>query len=410
MAQTANDLTTMEGLFKKIYAGKEKNLIPDGVKFIKEVDFVPQAERNGSSYNQAVNLGLEHGFSYGGTGGTAFNLNGAIAGNVLQAEVKSNELILQSVISTAAVSRSANKEGAFIQATKHVVKNMFLSTYKRLESQMFYGQTGIGVVDSATLTTVTVKDAEWAPGIWSGGQKMKVEFRDPTGAVSRGTASVKTVDLSTRTLTFESVPPSVTQDDVIWYEGAYGKEFAGMKKVITNNSVLHGIDASQYDLWKGNEYAVNGPLTLDDVEAAVTLAADKGLEEGRIVLYCSTAAWNDLLSEQTARRRFDRSYSPKKAEAGHESLEFHCQVGLIEVMPSTHVKRGEAFIISMDDLKRVGSKDVSFEHPIKGGEYIIDLPNVSGFGLQIYTDQALFCEAPGRNVLLTGITPGVTAP
>jgi hypothetical protein len=406
--QTANDLISLNGLFKKVYATVHKDLLPDGVKLLKEVPFVSKAERQGASYNQAIVLGMEHGVTYGGSTGTAFNLNGAIAGNVLQAEVKGHEMILEAVIALATISRSENKEGAFIQATKHVVKNMLFSMHKRLEIQMFYGQEGLAAVDSVAAQTVTIADEDWAPGIWSGGQNMKVEFRNAAGTASRGEATLTTVNLSTRELTFSDLPATVQATDIIWYKGAFGKEFPGVHRIITNSSSLYGIDSSQYDLWRGNEYAVNGPLTLDSVEEAVTLAVDKGLEEGKITLYCSTAAWNDLLAEQTAKRRFDYSYDPKEAEAGHQKIRFHSQAGVIEVVPSTHVKRGSAYLLSVDEFRRVGSQDVSFERPGKGGEYIYDLPNTSGFGLRLYTDQSLFCEAPGRNVILTGITPGQT--
>src|SRR5690606_13889411 len=222
MSQTSFDFVSANGLFKTIYADKMKDLLPDGVKLVKEVDFVPQAERHGASYNQALCLGMEHGFTYGGSQGQAFSLNGAIAGNVLQAEVRGHEMVLESVISTAAITRSENKEGAFVQATKHVVKNMFFSMNKRLETQCFYGQSGLAVIDSADPVTasVVITDAGWAPGVWSGANKMKVEIRTANGATSRGVAQVKRVDLSTRTITFDALPAGTSATDVLWYEGS----------------------------------------------------------------------------------------------------------------------------------------------------------------------------------------------
>lgn len=403
---TANDLLSLNGLFKKVYVDKPVNLVPDGVKAIKEIKFVPQAERIGASYNQSITLGMEQGFSYGGDVGTAFALNGAISGNVLQAEVKGHELMLESVVATAAITRSENKEGAFTQATKHIVENMFLSANKRIEHQIFYGQQGLGTVESISGTTVKVDDAEWASGIWSGSNKMKVEFRDASGAVSHGTASVRRVDGSARTVTFDSLPISLVPTDVMWHDGSYGKEFAGLKRILTNQGTLFGISALDHDLWRGQQFNVGGRLNVEAVKRAVSLAADNGLEEGDISLYCSNPAWDDLFSEQVALREYDQSYDPKEAETGFESITIRTQVGKVRVIASTHVKRGDAFLVKTSDCRRVGSQDISFEDPSRPGEFIYTLPTSSGFGMRMYTDQALFCEAPCHQVYLHGITPG----
>lgn len=51
--QDANSgqLGTLNGLFKEVYADKVENLIPDGVKLLKAVEFLPKDKRNGSEYH-----------------------------------------------------------------------------------------------------------------------------------------------------------------------------------------------------------------------------------------------------------------------------------------------------------------------------------------------------------------------
>lgn len=56
-----NTVTTLNGLFKAVYAPVLKDLIPDNVKLSKMVGFVPKNKNVGLSYNQAVVLGSEHG-------------------------------------------------------------------------------------------------------------------------------------------------------------------------------------------------------------------------------------------------------------------------------------------------------------------------------------------------------------
>lgn len=44
---TPNTVTTLNGLFKEIYADKIENLIPDGVKLLKLVPYVEAAKEIG---------------------------------------------------------------------------------------------------------------------------------------------------------------------------------------------------------------------------------------------------------------------------------------------------------------------------------------------------------------------------
>jgi hypothetical protein len=56
-----NTVGNLNGLFKEVYADKLENLIPDGVKVLKEVKFVPKEKQPGNLYHQPVILGMEHG-------------------------------------------------------------------------------------------------------------------------------------------------------------------------------------------------------------------------------------------------------------------------------------------------------------------------------------------------------------
>ena len=110
-----------------------------------------------------------------------------------------------------------------------------------------------------------------------------------------------------------------------------------------------------------------------------------------------------MLSDQAALRKYDSSYSPAKAENGSKSLLFHSQNGEIEIEPSIYVKEGYAYLLSLEDWSRVGSTDMTFKRPGQGEEFFRDLENSAAYELRLYSDQAVFCSAPGRNVLVTAI-------
>jgi hypothetical protein len=46
-----NNLTTLNGLFKEVYANKLENLIPDGVKMLNMVPFVSRQHQEGNLYH-----------------------------------------------------------------------------------------------------------------------------------------------------------------------------------------------------------------------------------------------------------------------------------------------------------------------------------------------------------------------
>lgn len=407
MSQANNTYTsTLNGLFKEVYADKLENLIPDGVKLLNKIKF-SEKERLGNAYHQPVILGQEHGVTFASSSDDAFNLNAPIAGQIQDAVVKGNALVMRSVMGLQAASRAAaGGKTAFESATKYMVENMLRSVTKKLEIEMLYGQVGYGTVASEVGSTITVTTAEWAPGIWTGAEKMPIEIRDVTGATSRGTFEIVSVALDTRILTLNSDAGNagIVATDVIYHKGAYGNEFAGIHKIVTlATGTNFGIDVTQYNLFKGNTYACgSAALTFAKLNKAVTRGVEKG-QEGKLTAMVSTRAWADLLTEQAALRMFDSSYSASKLDNGASKLLFHSQNGTIEIEASNYVKEGYAYLLSEDEWMRVGSSDVTFKRPGQPGDFFRDLENAAGMELRLYCDQALFCSAPGRNTALTGI-------
>jgi hypothetical protein len=280
---------------------------------------------------------------------------------------------------------------------------MLRSLSKKIEIELLYGQMGYAIVGSVSGTTITVQTSEWAPGIWAGAENMPVNIRDSTGAVDKGTFSVSSVDMGLFTITLSSAPTTIP-GDVIWHGGAYGNEFAGIHYILQLTSgTLFNINVGQYNLFRGNLYnAQSGALSFSKMNLAAAQAVEKGLDG---MLYCliNPRTWANLLSDQAALRKYDQSYSEKELDNGSMSIKFHSQNGEMEIDPSIYVKQGYAYMLSLEDWFRVGSSDITFKRPGQGDEFFRDLEGAAGYELRAYTDQAVFCCAPGRNVLVYGI-------
>lgn len=407
MAQSNNDFQTMNTIFKEAYADRVKDLIPDGVKLLNMITFTAAEKQPGNLYHQPVTLGLEHGFTYGGTGGTAFALRNGIASTHEDAQIRGHEMVLRSYLSVGAVSRSKGKN-SFIQASKLIVENMLKSFARRLEVQLMYGQAdgGLGVIESISTNTIKIEDHEWAPGIWSGSEKMPVEIRSSAGAL-RGEAEVTAVRLADKEVDVDSMPAGAVATDVLFYAGAFGKEFAGIHKIITNSGSLFNIDASQFSLWSGNLVDVGtnfaggeAVLSFAKIEESIAVAMEKGLADEDVYVLCNPKSWNNLLTEQTAKRRYDSSYSESKLEDGAKALTFYGQNGQIEIHSTIYCKEGFAYVLPKSCYTRIGSSDVTLEQPGFEGKFLKLLENANAYEMRAYTDQALFCSQPGTSTLL----------
>lgn len=412
MSQVANTFSTpnntvgnLNGLFKEVYADKLKELIPDMVKLLNMIKFMSKDKQPGNLYHQPVVLGLEHGITFAASDDDAFALLPAIAGAIKDAQVKGSPAVLRSILGYSAASRAAQGGAqAFMDATKFVVGNMLRSMAKKIEIEMLYGQEGYATVASTLGNAITITTAEWAPGIWAGSENMPLEIRSSSGTL-RGYCNVVSVNMDTRVVNVDALPVGVVATDIIWHKGGYGNEFIGIHKIIqqTGITTLFNINTSTYNLFKGNVYsAQSGALSFAKLNQAVARSVEKGLE-GKVTCLVNPRGWSNMLSDQAALRKYDGSYSKKKLENGSEALSFFSQNGEIEIIPSIYVKEGYAYLLSMEDFARVGSTDITFKRPGADGNFFRDLENASGYELRCYTDQAVFCAAPGKQTIITGI-------
>lgn len=402
-----NTVDTLNGNFKKVYMKGNDivRLIPQSVKIFSEIEFIPTEKMGGSSYSVPVQLQAEQGFSYGGSAGNAFALNDAVAGEVNQASVKGCELVLRSNLSIAAASRAEKSEGAFVRSTKLLVQNMQESMHKRLEMQAIYGQVGIGVLASVDIPNnkVVIADSDWASGIWTGARGMKLSFYSP-GNVLRGSAQITSVDIANKTLNLDLAPATVAAADIIYDFGAFGKEFAGIHKILSNSGTLFDIDASIYELWKSTSFPVAGNLSFPKIQQGIAAAVGMGLDED-MDLYVSPVTWEKLATDQAALRKYDYSYKSEKSQLGSKVLEMFSQNGAIKIHPHTMVKQGYAYGLVLSDFEKVGSSDVTFQVPGRGNEEFFKLlESANGYELRLYCDLAIICHKPNKQLLFTGIT------
>jgi hypothetical protein len=419
-----NTALSLANLFQEVYAKEVKYPIPDGAMLVKELPFKGVETTTGGKFIQPVILTRENGFTYqAGDSDSAFALRNASAHVSKRAELVGSNLVGRGRLGYEAAARAASGKAAFVEATELLVENLTESAAFRLELMFLYGQSGIGTVDSSPSTTVLpVTAATWAPAIWAGLEGCAIMVITSDLATVKGTANISSVEMDETSANYRKVTLAAAitlpvAGDLIFFAGAVEAggtyhECVGLDKIITTSSGnLFGISVTSYPLWRGNTYTVSGALTLTKIMGGVKRAVSKGLK-GECRLLVSPKAWFDLVNPtmdavaSAGARKIDQSYGAKKVEFGTEAIKIYGPQGRnVEIVAHPYVKEGEAFLVPMKSLRRVGAQDIDFKTPgMKSEDMFIHLQDNAGYEFRCYANQALFCDSPAHCVKFTSIT------
>lgn len=428
----AIDTGSLNSLYKVAYAKGVEDLIPKASKLCDLIPFVPSDLQNGKHYEQPVVLTAEQGFTYSLDSQNAYDLNDSIGMAMDSAEVPGADIVLDSTVGYNQAARASHSATSFKSVMSTKFENMLKSAEKRVEIAMLYGSDHIAqaaaqqVTIASSMLPIVIDTDEWATGIWTGSENANVVFvkaSDNLAVDSLRSFKVAKVDVDARTVYFAAGTAGTAGTlttletaieafacNVHFYGSCSGSqgtftyaEMAGLKKIITNTGELFGISAATYDLWRGNSVSTSGQLTMAKVLSAVSKPVQRGLDSD-VEMFVNPSTWADLASNLAALRRFDGSYSRKKAESGSEVLEYVSQNGAIRIHSYNIVKEGDCFIFPKEKVMRIGARELGLNDPTRPqDEIFFTIPGKAGVGLRAYTNQAVFLEAPAQAVYIYGI-------
>lgn len=422
-------VSSLNGVFKQAYAEGIEDLIPKTSVLQKEIEFKLGTEKLGDKFNQPVLVSNELGITFGGSSGTAFNLNNPISFATQNALVPGVSLVLRSSLSYDAAAKASSSVNAFVDATSYQMENMVESMAKFVEIELLYGSSvfGVGTLSGvtyagspATTATLTFNAAQWGPGIWSGFENGQIDvFAGNSSGVtgssalnSVGPITVTAVSQSAKTLTVSGAAADLVAiaasgaNAVIYFYGAFGNEISGLDYLISTVGTVNNINNSTYNLWQGNVYDVgSNPLTTTVLGQSLEAAQGRGLMEDTIAII-SPASWTNLnTTTVTNNRRLDQSYKPGEISDGAEKITYYTQSGVVEISSHIYCKQGDGFILPPKRAKRIGAQDISFQIPgSTEGEIFLQLPNAAGFEYRLYTNQGMLLTKPAACTKLKNIT------
>lgn len=422
----------MEGFFKKRF-GKLETLIPSQTPLQAAIPFSSE-NRLGDEYVVTVELQAEHGFTYIAETDDIATLAGAVPGKTKQAKIRGSQTVLQTLIGYKAAFAGTGGEQSFANTYKNKIKNMWLSSHRRLEIDILLGQSPLGIVESYSATTapkIKITPATWAPGLWAGMVGAEIEIwsasPDPWTAKktsSSGTNSKFTItkvklargtdtDYTHRTLYLNAAPDSAvpTAGDYVILKGmrtdsTHPLTMMGLYAMATySGTSLFNIDPTIYDQWAPIVLVVGStdmsfPRLLDGLSEAY----GKG-GEGDYDVYVNPQVWTNMATDEAALRRYDFHYSKEKATVGFKALEYQGLGGMVHLKPHSMIAEGYSLGLQVDELMRIGATDITFKKPdyIPGsGEFFREVSDKTAWELRNYSDQAVFCECPGHMIIWTG--------
>ena len=108
MTFNANDQTTLSGLFKRVYADNEKDVLVYDDTFARLAPF-QEADRQGDVWCLPLVLGMEQGY-HAASDGSLFAVTASVPSEVKQAQVNATQSQMNTRVSLATVYRSLSKE------------------------------------------------------------------------------------------------------------------------------------------------------------------------------------------------------------------------------------------------------------------------------------------------------------
>lgn len=431
MAQPGIETTsTLNGLYKEVYADKLKDLIPESDVLLGMDNFVSKEQREGNKYHQPVVLALPSGATWGLGIVTLAN---AIASQLGDAQITGSAITHRDLLAYDAAAKAAKGgKQSFAEATSLIVKNLVKATSKFLELDLLYGggaspATGnslgqCSVISAVTGTTskITITYATWAPAIFSGMENSIVQFYNAGTLVGSGSGySITSIDVSAATSSAGGtiVVTGSTADSTtlvalngttldIYFNTSFGNQMAGLRTILnTTSGTLFNVSASNYTLWQGNIFDVSSTqLTFGKLQSALALPVNRGLD-GETMTLISPVTFANLIDEQAGARLYDSSYDPDLGKNGFRELEFYGPNGVNTIKPHIFMHQGEGMVIPKEEVIRMGPvSDVTNTLPGMPGDFFVQSQTYAAYELRCYANQAIFVEAPAHAVFLKNIT------
>ena len=354
--------------------------------------FLAQLER---TQEHVEGYKIKMALSYGTTGGIGMRSDVGTFPTVnprkfLQAEWETLNCFIKIQISDKAIQASRSSRGAFIAALTHDMEKAEKDGKRDYSRQVMGDGTGLlgtvtAVSSAANVHTCTLDSAKW----FTEGM-----FIDAYTTATKDTseAEVTSVDKDLNKIVFTSTTaPEV--GDLIYMAGNRDAELTGVKKVLTKDNTLYGIDRSANKWFNPTVKAVNGEISEIKIQEGIDDAED---EAGNKIDF--------LIAEKGVKRAYQNLLAAMKTitntlelKGGHSALSFNG----IPLVGDKYCPSGELEAFSLANWKMYEMAD--WDWMDEDGKIIFRNTNTPVYNAVMRKYADLGCDLPKGQISFTGI-------
>jgi hypothetical protein len=421
MASAAETTTTLDGMFKTRYVdNKPEDLVPDFADFASVIPFESRPKL-GKEAKFPVRVKRSQGFTFA-SGGTAFDLNDAIPGVMLEATATQTSYIMREQVAFDAAAGATSSEDGFGDAFDEIVRDMTNTMAFHRELWLLYGQTGIGVTaeagSSSAAVTYDLTKASSAIGLWLQLDGAPVDVYDDSALTTKLNTNALIVSEPTLGTDGQTVSIKLTgdaADNAAVTAGAYivpkgwkAGSGNGIRKIANNSGSLYGINASTYPLWAANQIDAAGAAAsmLLLTRAASIQVQRSGRKGKKLTAFCSFATWNDMNNDLAALRRFADSTKSKVELGTQDTISFYGPGVGIDIKPSALVWNSEIVMGEWSSFRRLGAADIMWGLPGASpvpDKFVHVLEDKAAYEIRGYWRQLLLPKRPACLTIVEGI-------
>jgi hypothetical protein len=416
--------TANQEILKRVYVDPVEKVVVKTNVLRNKIKF-DNANKVGDKYVGAVQLRRPQGFTYAGGAlrGTAWALNGAIAGTTKQVFVTPHSLMLEEAVSYDLIAAATSSENSFDPQVGLIISGMVESHDQRYEMDMLYGGASLGIGNTNTGASPNgihqISKASWSPHIWGPLEGTQLDaYSDAALTVkvtANGPASLTAVDMDARTLyvTYASAADYTAANAAsaaLYFTayGAVGNVTLGVQPLISlsaSGGTVFELNTSLYGYMRASTKAISGALTFTKIAQAATLPANKG-GMGDLDVVVNTYSWTDMMNDQAALRQYV-STEGGTFENGADELVYHGpNGGKLVIQCDPMLKAEHALIVNFDDWKSIGATLPTFNLRGAGHDnanFLYEMPGNAGYAMRRYSQTGTYCQRLARQCLLTGI-------
>ena len=386
------DLTSAQNALKDAYLSAASNILNTQTNPLFAKIKQSSSDVYGRQIIKVAPIGINGGIGAGSETGELPTANG---NNYVQLKSTLKNLYGTLEISDKAIRASANNNGAFVDLLSAEMEGLLNSSKFNL-ARMLYGD-GTGAVATVTAYADGVATVDNVKNLIEG---MVIDTYNGDVLENAG-LRIKYVDRVNKTVTFTTVPATMSSGDVFYVQGSKGNEITGIGAIFNTSANIYGLSRAENKWLKPYTSSTTQEINDNIIQTAVDF-----LEE-------NSGSHVDFISCGAAVRRayldylacYRRNVDVITLESGHKAISFNG----IPMVTDRFVADDTMYLLDTSKFTLHQLCDWEWIEG-EGGNILRQKPGYPAYTATLVKYADLICDQPNGQAKISGIKSTVTNP